>query len=73
MAADIDSMWLTIDEAYPLLRRHFRTRAAFKHHCVKRAKNGLEAMGAVRLSPLRRLLVKPDLVRAWATGSREAA
>lgn len=60
--------WLTIPEAYLILRRHFRTQAALRHHLRKRATNGLVAMDAVRMSPLGMLLVNPERVARWALG-----
>ena len=65
MSAEIDDTWLTVPEAFPALRRHFRTEAALRHHLRKRDSNGLTAADAVRLSPLGKLLVKPERVRAW--------
>ena len=65
MYADIDETWLTVPEAYPALRRHFRTEAALRHHLRKRDSNGLTTADAVRLSPLGKLLVNPERIRAW--------
>jgi hypothetical protein len=60
--------WLTIPEAFPQLRRHFRTPAALKHHLRKRETNGLAATGAVRKSPLGMLLINPDRISRWVLG-----
>ncbi len=65
--------WLTIPEAYPLLRRHFRTQAALRHHLRKRASNGLLAADAVRMSPLGMLLINPERVARWARGENTQA
>jgi hypothetical protein len=60
--------WLTIQEAFPRLKRHFRTHAALKHHLRRRAVNGLAAAGAVRKSPLGMLLISPARIERWVMG-----
>jgi hypothetical protein len=65
-------IWLTVPEAFPQLRRHFRTQAAFRHHLRKRETNGLTTADAVRMSPLGKLLVNPDRVAKWAIGEGTA-
>lgn len=60
--------WMSPSEAFPLLRRHFRTLKTFQHHLWRREENGLVAAGAVRLTPFKRLIVNPEKVRAWAMG-----
>lgn len=57
--------WLLVVPAHSHLRRWFRTLAAFKHHLANREENGLAAADAVRMSPLGKLLVNPQRVRAW--------
>jgi hypothetical protein len=68
MPSDTNNGWLTVEQAYPLLRPHFRTLAALRHHLWKREANGLAAADAVRVSPLGRLLVNPARVNAWVIG-----
>jgi|HubBroStandDraft_4_1064222.scaffolds.fasta_scaffold02724_8 hypothetical protein len=67
--------WLPVAVAHRHLRTWFRTQAALKHHLAKREVNGLTAVDAVRLSPIRRLIVNPRRVAAWVVGegTREAA
>jgi hypothetical protein len=65
MSADLDDTWLTVPEAFPALRRHFRTEAALRHHLRRRELNGLTSMDAVRLSPLGKLLVNSQRLHAW--------
>ena len=71
----IATEWMSVPEAFPLLRQHFRTQAALRHHLRKRDTNGLAAADAVRMSPLGKLLVNPLRVSAWALAEapREAA
>lgn len=65
MSVDMRDSWMTVAEAYPLLRQHFRAPKTLKHHLGRRERNGLTAADAVRLSPLGRLLVNPSRVVAW--------
>lgn len=60
--------WLSVADAFPLLRPHFRSLKTFQRHLVARDENGLTAAGAVRMTPFKRLLVRPDLIRRWALG-----
>jgi len=66
MTDNILDTWMSVAEAFPLLRKHFRTLKTFQHHLWKRDENGLAAAGAVRMTPFKRLLVNPERVRAWA-------
>ena len=58
--------WLYVDDAYPLLRPHFRSVSSLRFYIAHRETNGLAAADAVRLTPTRRLIVNPARVRAWA-------
>jgi len=64
----IPDEWMTVAQAQRHLRKWFKTVAALKSHLGKRAVNGLETRDAVRLSPLRRLIVNPRRTAAWAVG-----
>jgi hypothetical protein len=75
MSADMRDSWMTVAEAYPLLRSHFRSPKTFRWHLGRRDVNGLLAADAVRMSPFRKLLVNPERIARWAIGEgqREAA
>jgi len=68
MSADMRDIWMTVAEAYPLLRSHFRSPKTLRYHLWRREHNGLLAADAVRLSPLGKLLVNPERVRGWVIG-----
>lgn len=73
MSTAVYETWLTVPEAFPQLRRHFKTQAALRHHLRKRDTNGLAAADAVRLSPLGKLLVNPERVARWVIGEASRA
>ena len=68
MTNDANDLWLSVLDAYPLLRAHFRSIKTFQRHLGQREDNGLIAAGAVRMTPFKRLLVNPARIRAWAMG-----
>jgi hypothetical protein len=68
MSVDTRDEWFPVSEAFPLLKRYFRTEKTLRHHLWRRDLNGLTAAGAVRMTPFKRLLVNPEKVRAWAMG-----
>lgn len=58
--------WLSIEDAYPALRKYFPSLGAFKWHLVRRDRNGLAAADAVRKTPTHRLIVHVERVKRWA-------
>ena len=70
MSVDMPNTWMTVEQAYPLLRLYFRSVKTLQHHLGRRERNGLAAADAVRLSPLRRLIVNPERVAQWVIGQR---
>lgn len=66
--APIPNEWMPVAAAHRHLRSWFRTEAALRTHLARREVNGLTAVDAVRLSPIRRLLVNPRRLAAWVVG-----
>ena len=62
--------WCSVNEAFPLFRRFFRTKKAMQYHISRRAENGLEDCDAVRRTPLG-MIVNPPRFKAWLLGERQ--
>ena len=64
--------WLSVNDAYTVFYKQFRTKGALQYHLSRRSENGLEARDAVRKGPVG-LIVNPSRMRAWLVAEGENA